>query len=221
MKILALGQVEDDTFIRRQIAEQEIQPDYIEFYIDKNPAVGIKDRRIRIAENHKKLIEIAEKSDADYIWQLEGDAELPHYALSLLIHDYEMLKDKKLAYVTGVQVGRHGIYALGAWHIAKDKRSFESLDYSKTGLQKIDASGFYCLFARKDVWLQGVASWNGEVWGPDVNWGLSFTGRNIYADADLHIGHKTNNGTIRVEDNSTCNVEFFMVDDTWKYRQLN
>lgn len=221
MKILAIGQVENDSYIKEQIAKQTIQPDYIHFYKDENPAQGIPERRKRIAENHEKLREIAQQYDADYIWQLEGDAELPEYALSQLIHDYERVKDKKLAYVTGVQVGRHGIYAIGAWHIAPDRKSFESVDYKKQGLVKIDASGFYCLFARKDIWLKGKATWDGEVWGPDVNWGLSYGNMNIYADLDLQIGHKTNSGIIRITDASTCNVSFTQTDNKWTYKQLD
>lgn len=221
MKILAIGQVENDQFIKEQIAKQTIQPDYTHFYIDPEPASGITERRIRIAENHSLLKEIAQQYDADYIWQLEGDAELQEDTLSQLLYDYEKLKHKKLAYVTGVQVGRHGIYALGAWHIAKDSNSFQSLDYRKQGLQKIDASGFYCLFARKDIWLKGKSYWDGQIWGPDVNWALSFNGYAIYADLDIHIGHKTKSGIIKVSDQSTCNVRFQKTDDKWDYKQLD
>lgn len=221
MKILAIGQVEDEAYIREQIAKQDIQPDYIHLYKDPEPAIGIQARRKRIAENHEKLKEIAKQYDADYIWQVEGDSVLPDFCLSLLIHDYESLKNKKLAYITGVQVGRHGIYALGAWHIAKDRQSFESVDYKRSGLVQIDASGFYCLFARKDIWLKGEAHWTDEAWGPDVNWGLSFKSYKIYADMDLHIGHRTKTGVISPSDPSTCNVIFKKIDGQWKYKQTD
>lgn len=221
MKILAIGQVENDKFIREQIAKQIVQPDYIDFYIDNEPAMGIMERRKRIASNHAKLIEIAKKYNVDLIWQLEGDSELEPDTLSKLIHDYSKLKDKKLAYITGVQVGRHGIYALGAWHIAKDKQSFESLDYKLSGLQKIDASGFYCLLAPKDIWLKGKSFWIDEAWGPDVNWGLSLSDYEIYADLDISIGHNTKYGIIRISDMSTCNVRFEKINDKWQYKQLD
>jgi hypothetical protein len=220
MKILAIAQVEDDTYIKQQIANQTIQPDYVDIYVDKEPASGISERRIRIADNHHKLKEIVKKYDVDLIWQVEGDAQLPENTLEKLIADYEQLKDTNLGYITGVQVGRHGLYALGAWHIAKDRQSFYSLDYTKKGLQRIDASGFYCLLAKKDIWLSGVAYWNQEVWGPDVNWGLSLSDYDIYADLDIQIGHKIKGGIIKVSDMSTCNVHFYKENNRWTYKQI-
>lgn len=222
MKILAIGQVEDDTYIREQIAKQSRQPDEVYFYIDENPADTIETRRERIADNHQKLVDYVKNTDCDYIWQLEGDAELSEEALETLVSNWESTSpDDNIAYFTGVQVGRHGLYALGAWHIAKDRTSFESLDYRKTGIQQIDASGFYCLLAPKNIWLKGKASWSGEIWGPDVNFGLSLKKYKILADCDLHIGHKVKGGIIRPSDVSTCNVKFKRDNRYWTYKQLD
>jgi len=222
MTVLCVGQMEDDTYIRQQIAKQTRQPDYIEFYIDREPAVGIDARRRRIADNHQKLVGIVEKyPDVDLIWQVESDAELPEFALALLIEDYQQYKSERFGYITGVQVGRHGLYCLGAWHVAHDKQSFRSVDYKKGGIKRLDANGFYCLLSPRDVWLKGVAYWNGHVWGPDVNWCLSLKGYEKYVDMDLEIGHNTKRGVIRPSDPSTCNAEFRFDGIQWKYKQTD
>lgn len=45
MRILAIGQVEDDTHILGEIAKQTIQPTDIAIHVDEAPAKGIKERR--------------------------------------------------------------------------------------------------------------------------------------------------------------------------------
>lgn len=219
MKIAVIGQIEDDHIIS-EINKQNVQPDLRLLYTDPSPAQGIDERRKRIAENHKKLVDMARKENFDYVWQIEGDGVYESDTLSRLITTYVNMHDSKCAYISGIQVGRHGIYSLGAWHIADTRQSFRSLDYKARGLQKVDATGFYCLFAPKDIWLQGTASWNGERWGPDVNWSLSLRemGYNIYVNMNIKVGHKTQRGIIHPEHLSTCNVKFYKNDDEWVYK---
>lgn len=218
MKIAAIGQIEDD-FILDQVMKQTVQTEQI-FYVDPDPAIGIDNRRKRIARNHKYLRKMVEQSEAEYVWQVEGDAVLEPDTLERLIYSYQTIHDPKKAYVSGIQVGRHGIYALGAWHIAEDHKSFESLDHNLQGLQRVDATGFYCLFGRKEDWLKGTASWNDERWGPDVVWGLSLKklGYNIYVDMNIKVGHKALRGTIHPDHLSTCNVRFWKDNHAWKYK---
>jgi hypothetical protein len=218
-KILVVAQVEDEANILKQIQKQTIQPSEVFIYVDPDPAVGIDARRKRIAENHQKLVDKVKTSNADLIWQLEGDIDIEEYTLELLLQDYEILDDKNIGYVSGIQVGRHGLYCLGAWHVADDRQSFFSTNYQNQGLVRVDATGFYCLLARKDAWLSGKSSWNGEPWGPDVNWGLSIH-KHKYVDMDIHVGHITKRGTIRPSDMSTCNARFYKDDNRWIYKQL-
>lgn len=218
MNILVVAQVEDRTNLDEQIAKQTIQPNNVFVYVDPEPAQGIDARRIRIAENHKKLEEAVRDLQPDLVWQLEGDCDLPANCLAKLLADYKELKGDKFGYVSGIQVGRHGLYCLGAW-TDFTTTSFRSLDYQRTGLQPVEATGFYCLLAERDVWLSGEASWQGEPYGPDVVWGLSIKKRK-YADMSLHIGHMTKRGIIKPSDMSTCNVRFFKDKDRWIYKQL-
>lgn len=222
MKILCIGQLEDRKNIDKQILKQTVQPDRVIFYIDESPAKGIPERRKRIADNHKKLREIVEAyPEYDLIWQVEGDSLYTSDTLESLIRNYQQwLHLPSFGYVSGVQLGRHGIYALGAWHIPEDKQSFTSIDHKLNGLHKVDATGFYCLLAPRDVWLKGEVSWQGEPWGPDVNFGLSLRnqGYDIWVDMDLHVGHKTKRGEIWPNKSMTENVTFYRKDNRWEYR---
>jgi hypothetical protein len=219
MNVLCVGQVEDDSYILSQIDAQTILPTNICMFIDREPAQGIAARRVRIAENHDILKDLVLEYKPDLVWQVEGDCELPPNTLETLLHHYNNLKDNNLGYISGVQVGRHGLYCLGAWNFKGDLTKFKSVDYKLDGLQKVDATGFYCLLSPTETWLEGICDYNGEYWGPDVNWGLSMA-KNIYVDMDLHIGHKVNNGIIRPSDISTCNAEFAKTDGKWNYKQI-
>lgn len=219
---IAIGQIED-TQIFSQISKQTVRPAETYFFNDREPATGITSRREKIADNHIFLMGAVEDFNYDYVWQLEGDSILPENALEQLIEDYIALKvaNKNIGYVSGVQVGRHGIYCYGAWHMDADRKGFRSLNYKSKGVKEVDATGFYCLFAEREVWLNGNATWNGERWGPDVNFGLSLKefGYKLYADTDLHIGHKTSRGIIQPSDISSCNVEFRKDEHgNWRYK---
>lgn len=226
--ILVVAQVEDRGNLDKQIAKQTIQPDDVFIYIDKNPANTIDTRRQRIAENHKILVEAVKKYKPDFVWQLEGDVDLPEDCLERLIKDHEELSkfDHRVGYVSGIQVGRHGLYCLGAWRFPnnKDSETFESLNYKLNGLQHVDATGFYCLLASTDIWLKGkVYWWESTPYGPDVNFGLSLSEQNynLYCDMSLTIGHIVKKGIIRPEHASTCNARFYEENGRWKFQQLN
>jgi hypothetical protein len=217
MNILCIAQVENREHIDKEIIKQTIQPTRTIFYIDREPATGINKRRERIAQNHKKLQDIVKAYKPDFVWQVEQDSVLPENALERLIGHYITLGED-VGFISGVQVGRHGLYALGAWQF-DDMDNFHSVDYTKTGLQEVDATGFYCMFAPAKVWLATKCEWTGEVYGPDVVFGLNI-GKKKYVDMDLHIGHKTKRGIIKVTDMSTCNVKYFIKDGRWTYKQL-
>lgn len=222
MKVLAIASLENRENLDEQIAKQTVQPYRVIYHEDKNPAKGIENRRKRIAQNQDKLKEIvkAYKHECDLVWQLEGDSVLPANCLDRLLdnlYSHHIQKDPaNLGYISGIQVGRHGLYHIGAWrNITKD--SFESIDYKLKGIQKVDATGLYCLLAPIETWLDGKASWNGEPYGPDVNWSLSLN-KDIYVDMNLEIGHKIKGGIIMPSDPSTTNVRFNKTAKGWEYK---
>ena len=218
MKILCIAQVEDRTNLDTQIIKQTFKPWRTVFYIDEDPEKSPDGRRIRIADNHKKLQSIVRAYKPDLVWQVEQDGDYPPDCLERLVERYQELNNKDFGYISGIQCGRHGLYHLGAWRNFTDT-SFESLDYKLKGIQEVEAAGFYCLLAPTDVWLSGQATWNGEPYGPDVTLGLSIN-KKKYVDMDITIGHKIKSGIIRPEHKSTCNVIFNKVDDKWSYKQL-
>lgn len=223
-KILCIAQLETRVNLDKQISKQTIQPDRVIYYEDKKPAQGIEARRIRIAENHQKLREIVKAyPEYDLIWQLEQDGDLPSNCLEKLVRDLQKLENEhnKVGFISGIEVGRHGLYCLGAWTDIT-KTGFKSLDYKLDGLQEVDATGFYCLLANRDVWLKGKSSWNGQPYGPDVIYSLSLKeqGYKLFCDMDIQIGHIVPRGIIRPSHASTCNVEFYLDNTEWKYKQL-
>jgi len=219
LKVLCIAMVEDRANLDEQILKQTVQPDRVVFYIDETPAKGITERRKRIAENHSKLQAIVRAYKPDLVWQVEGDSVYPEDCLERLVARYQELNNKGMI-ISGLEIGRHGLYCLGAWKVASDKKSFESLDYKLTGIQKVDAVGFYCMLADTDTWLSGKATWDGEPYGPDVTFCLSIK-KPIYVDMGLHIGHQIKNGIIEVSHPSTCNAKFWIEDGRWKFKQLD
>lgn len=222
MRIIVVGGVTERNNIDAQVAKQTIQPDYSFFHIDDSPAQTIDERRKRIAHNQHMLQEAVRDYDVDLVWQVESDNDMPEDTLEKLLATYIVMNERNedLGYVSGIQVGRHGVYALGAWHFAQDRQSFNSVDYKAQGLVEVDATGFYCLLASKDVWLKGQASWNGERWGPDVVYGLNLKdqGYRMFVNMDIKIGHKTHSGIIHPDHPSTENVRFYITDKGWEYK---
>lgn len=224
-KILCIAQVEDRENLDTQLLMQEVEPNRVIYHIDENPGTTIAQRRRNIVNNHKKLVEIVKAYNPDLVYQVEGDDELKTDTLKNLLKTYKKYEkiDPDLGYVSGIQVGRHGLYHLGAWHnFAED--SFESIPHSWLGVHKVQATGFYGLLANTKAWLSGVCSWDGEVYGPDVNWSRTMP-YNKYVDMDIPIGHRVNNkglrGVIWPGHISTCTVRFQKNDQgLWKYKEI-
>lgn len=217
MRICVIAQVEDESNLRQQIAKQTLKPNEVYIYTDPSPARTVTMRRRRIADNHElHLKKLVESSDCDLVWQLEGDVDLPNNALEELYASYLMYRGDDFGYVSGIQVGRHGLYCIGAWQNITDT-TFNSIDPKLKGIQEVQATGFYCLLAPKDVWLSGVASWTDEPYGPDVVWGLSLN-KKIYVDMDLAIGHVVERGVILPSHLSTCQAFFTKINNQWTYK---
>ena len=222
MNILCIAQVTNRNRLDNEILIQKVNPDRTIFLIDNNPEKTINTRRKRIAENHRKLRDIVKAYKPDAIWQLEDDSILETDTLKKLIKTYNKYDklDPNFGYVSGVQIGRHGLYHVGAWKNFT-KESFESIDHSALGIQRVEATGFYCLLAKTEAWLSGNCYWYDNVWGPDVNWGLTMP-YNKYIDMDIKIGHKTKRGEIWPQHASTCTV-YFKKDSNgkWNYKTRN
>lgn len=214
-RVLCVAQLEDRTLADEQVRKQTRQPDRTIFYIDPTPAIGIENRRYRIAENHQKLREFVQAYKPDLVWQIEGDCVLEDDTLEHLLDLYEEYP----AIYSGVQVGRHGLYCLGAWHVSHDRNMFRSVDHNQYGIIEVDAMGMYCFLMPAQAYLDASCWWEGERWGPDVNFFLS-SPLEKFVDMDLQVGHAHNGGVIMPNDISTCNAEFWRDGDEWRFKQL-
>ena len=225
LRLLVVGQIQHDQidFIEKQLARQsDIQFDR-RILVDDEPAKGIEARRAKIAQNHKILHEkvFDFRYEYDYIIQIEGDSVLKEGTFARLIGNLDQVPADQLGYISGIQVGRHGIYAIGAWHFNDDQTEYESVNHKvKDGIIEVDATGFYCLIAPIKSWLMGNCYYYDERWGPDVNWGLSLKeqGYHIYVDMGLEIGHQSTNGVIGLDNINLCQVKFKKTNGQWKYK---
>lgn len=234
MTVMAVAQVEDRANIDAQIKKQTTQPDRIFILVDKNPAApavslaaNINARRAKIAANHQLLRKAVMKTKPDLVWQLEGDGELPENCLDRLISSYRQLRaeNSRLAYVSAVQVGRHGLCVIGAWHFNDGpNQKYSSADPVAKGIISVDATGMYCLLADARAWLEGQCAWDGQPYGPDVVFGLSLKAKkyDIYIDMGLAVGHITENKTLYPHNVSVCRAEFYKDEskNKWLYRTL-
>lgn len=223
-KILCVAAVEDRENCDKQIMKQTVQPDRTIYLIDEKPAKGIEARRKRIAANQRKLQDVvkAYQHECNLVWQIEQDGDLPEDCLERLIEDYKKLHNNigdDFGYISGIEVGRHGLYCLGAWRNIKSD-SFESLNHNLEGIQEVEATGLYCLLAEPKVFTSGYPAWHDEPYGPDVVWGRSLNKR-IFVDMDIRIGHITPRGTIRPEHISTTTVKFYkQPSGAWNYKEM-
>jgi hypothetical protein len=223
--ILVTGQIQEDQvdFVNEQLAKITGVEFLQVMLVDEKPAKGIDARRQRIVQNHKELEKMIEKTQSveafNYVIQIEGDSVLQPDTFTKLLARLDQIPSKNFGYISGVQVGRHGLYCIGAWHF-DDEDHFSSVNHRETGLVKVDATGFYCLLAPVNVWLMGNCAWNGERYGPDVVWGRSLRklGFNIYADMDNEIGHQSTNGVIGLDNLNLCTAHFQRSNDKWSYK---
>lgn len=215
MRVGVVAMVEDDKMLLREINKQTRQPDNIMIITDYAPARGIQARRHRIAVNQQMLKRAVNTLNVDMIWQLEQDVILPEDCLERLINDYEALN--RPGFVSGIQIGRHGIYCIGAWHLYDDY--FISVDPKAKGFVKVNATGLYCLLTSKETWMGATATYNGEPWGPDVNWGVSIS-KPKYVDMELHIGHRTNYGEIWPDHPPVCQAKFTKQGNGYAFEQF-
>lgn len=223
--IVAICYAEDTALAKEQVEKQTIKVDDAIFMTDSTPAIGIEARRERIAELQvmaqwkidRKLFTDDLKPEDVVVWQIEGDSVIPEDALERLLKHYDTNDE---AVYSGVQIGRHGLYCIGAWHINQDETVIESVDHNKHGLVEVDGMGLYCYIMRADLFIKAESYWSGQKLGPDVNWFRSLDVPK-YVDMDLHIGHYYKGGIIEVDSLATCNARFTKVKDEWIFEQLD
>lgn len=126
-------------------------------------------RRNRITKIHNFAKQYVNK--ADYVLLTEDDTVIPPNALNALREALNGVRGAVFA--EGVEVGRWGIPYIGAWKYNDiyNPTSVTSLEYKSSGIEEIDAGGFYCSLIKADVYLNHEFHVY-ESLGPDISMGL-------------------------------------------------
>lgn len=150
-------------------------------------------RRKRIADIHNEIKEYIGK--ADYIFIVEDDTIIPRNALLGLLN----MTNVHSGIVSGVQLGRHGWYHVGAW-VADDvyePTRIESIENGE-GIVDVDATGMYCCLIKKDLYMEHEFEPYEKILGPDVNLGMWLRKQGYINQVNFGIpcGHMTPKETI-------------------------
>jgi hypothetical protein len=183
----------------------------------KPPKWNIGARRLRIARLHNELKKHIPISD--YIFGIEDDTLIPPDALirlrSVLQHE------PNVGISSGVEVGRWGMPYIGAWLVddINEPRELRTIDLGKSGLQSVDATGFYCFVTRYKLYISHeFSTFERNSLGADVEFGLSLRkrGYNNYVDWRVICGHFNKRGELLLPDNGVRNITFKKAKQTWR-----
>lgn len=176
-------------------------------------------RRMRIADIHNFAKE--HMMQAQYVFGIEDDTIIKLTYLKRLIAAYELYP--YAGFVTGVQLGRHGIPHVGAWY-ADDIYDPQYLHtpLAGKGLAKVDAAGFYCYLTPYELFTgHEYTPFQNNSLGCDVNYGLWLRqqGYDNYIDWDMPTIHRTRRGDISPLTTDVKQVAFTKKEGRW--RQTN
>lgn len=161
-------------------------------------------RRKRIADIHNEIKEYV--NQCDYIFVVEDDTYLPRTALVGL---FNMMKSTT-GIASGIQLGRHGFYHIGAWRAddVYEPSVIESIGKDK-GIVEVDATGMYACMLRKDLYMEHNFEPYEQILGPDVNLGMDLRKRGYlnYVNFDIDCIHMTPKENIGL-DNDIIQVKF-------------
>ena len=167
---------------------------------------SISTRRRRIAMLHEFT---KEHLPDGYVLGLEDDTLFPINTLKKLQQAY--LDNPYIGFVQGVQVGRWGTPYIGAFVVDDiyNPKKINSL-LPKTGMQPIDAGGFYCYMTKSQHFKEHDYENFDGVLGPDVNFGIALRqqGFQNYIDWSLQTDHLTEKGAINAKNVDLITLEY-------------
>lgn len=162
-------------------------------------------RRKRIAAIHKYAQQFVGISE--YVFLTEDDTIIPRDALKKLQRHIRDTPGCVMA--EGVEVGRWGILHVGVWKFddVYEPTSVSSLPYKTSGVEQIDAGGFYCTLMKAENYKEQEFKLF-ESLGPDISMGL-FLRRDGYVNLvdwsvpcrHLNIDRKGNRETLVPNEN--------------------
>lgn len=178
-------------------------------------------RRERIADIHNEIKQYLPKSD--FIFSLEDDTVVPQHTLESLLHSYSVYP--YAGFISGVEVGRWGIPAIGGWKANDVYVPTELMSIlPKKDIEEVDAAGLYGCLIKTDRYMQHTFSPFVDILGPDVNFGLAMRqeGYVNYMDHSLRFMHMTHDmgkhKAITVENSAIVQVKYTKENDKWGYK---
>ncbi len=194
----------------------------------EKPATTINERRYRIADIHNKAKHYVSEI-AHYVFCIEDDTTYPADTLVKLRKTANSIRS--LAFIEGVQLGRHNSPYVGAWSVDdnEDPKEITSmLPKDKeplcrfNGTQEITAGGLYCA-------LIGAEQYKAHQFEPfdregtnglscDFNFGLSLTrdGWICAIDWRIQTDHIGDKGSVNLGNTKPCQLRFKKgEDDKW------
>lgn len=129
----------------------------------------IMGRRRQIAKIHKFAKDYINHSDL--IFLVEDDTVIPKDSLIKLTRALSSVSGAVMA--EGVEVGRWGNRYVGVWEFDDIYKPTKLMSkaYKDSGVEMIDAGGFYCVLVKADLYLSHTFDLF-ENLGPDVSMGL-------------------------------------------------
>lgn len=188
------------------------------------PGFGTMTRRTRIANTFTLAQQkILPEFRDGYVFVLEDDSNIePHYLNALLANfgTLTLQAQVKVGIMSGLQAGRWGLKMIGAWKVdspAEPTRAW-TIPFSRESIfDEVDATGFYCMLTRAEMFCKAQFRWNGEAYGPDVIYGLDCrnAGYRNFVDWTLLVPHVADKGVITV-DEECQQVKYELRDGKWQ-----
>lgn len=193
----------------------------------------IRQRRLRIAaiKNESRAL----VGDCQYVFSVEDDTIVPPHALERLMLD--LAQYPFAGFVQGVELGRWGVPYVGAWRAddVYDPKRLTTLvplpdaevitmagqryEVSWQGLEEIDAGGFYCYLAKREVYVaHEYRPFADNDLGPDIEFGLAMRqeGRHNYIDWAVQCEHRDGERVVMLASTAPREVTMYRTRDEWR-----
>ena len=183
----------------------------------------INARRLRIADIHNQLKQHI--GECDYVLGIEDDTIVPDYTLVELLRNYA--ERPYAGFIEGAELGRWGVYYLGAWKFDDVYNPTKVESYMPEGkideLKEIDAGGLFCFMTKRSTYIDHffkVFENNGL--GPDVDFGVELRrlGYSNYLNLLINCSHMNNGQSISMPKMQPEKVGFDKVGDRWLYKKF-
>lgn len=182
-----------------------------------NANIAHRQKRIADIHNYAKQFFLS----TDYIFGIEDDSSFSPRALKILQHDYMLYPYAGI--ISGVELGRHGIYHIGAWKLDDIYNPSEIKSIEKEqGVVEVDATGMYCFLTKADNYMRHTFEPYENTLGPDFNFGLSMrqSGLMNYVDFNVPVDHQTKRETISMNNKVIQSVSFIKVENRWRQKTI-